>query len=439
MLGRIQLSTSKTFPSVKSGQRWTQSPLLWRTSSVKFLAELPERVQQGSEPAPVLVDDGESNESSSYYTTDMNIGVRLAAFILSLLTFFPQPSAQAVLSSPKARVPRTAESALRRSIPAFNDAVSELQELLEDVQYRLRIPQRKPWKDMQNNVMKAQEIAGTKIIYYGVLEQDLAVARELVSGIQEDLRKLDAAVTLKDADRTSIRASNALERISDLELLQSPGLPYPIAKQYLSMPRLTGRALVELTIRKRDNNPIFDSENGNAAEARFLVTLDGFSAPLTAGRFVANVQKNLYDSLTLHVNETSVLGVPDTKEDSGVVPLEILVQGDFEPTYRLELDPQLGELPVLPLSINGSIAMAKATNTTVTNGFVSDTNFFIFKFDRQRSGLSGLAFDEGQFGVFGYITSGADNLNKIEEGDKIVSTKVVKGANKLVMPETNSK
>eukprot|EP00890_Picochlorum_soloecismus_P004439 jgi/Picsp_1/4997/NSC_02360-R1_peptidyl-prolycis-trans isomerase protein len=424
---------------MKLGRSWTQAPLSWKTLSVKFQAGLPERVQKGNEPAPIPVDDGESDGSIAYSIADTNLGVRLAACILSLLTFFPQPSAQAVLSSPKARVPRTAESALRRSIPAFNKAVSELQELLEDVQYRLRIPQRKPWKDMQNNVTRAQEIAGTKFVYDGVLEQDMTVARQLISGIQEDLRKLDAAVTLKDADRTSIRVSNALERIGDLELLQTPGLPYPIAKQYLSMPRLTGRAVVEFSILKRDNNPIFDSEKGNAAEARFLVTLDGFSAPLTAGRFVANVQKNLYDNLTLHVNETSVLGIPDAKGDSGLEPLEILAQGDFEPTYRLELDPQLGELPVLPLSINGSIAMAKATKATATNGFVSDTNFFMFKFDRQRSGLSGLAFEEGQFGVFGYITAGANNLNKIEEGDKIVSAKLVKGANKLVMPEMNSK
>lgn len=445
MLGGIQVSTSNIFSSIKLGQYGTQVPLRWKTLSVKFQAGMPELVQEEnssrSQLAPTPVDDAESYGNIPCGTTDANIGVRLTAFVLSVLTFFPQPSAQAVLSSPKARVPRTAEAALRRSIPAFNRAVSELQELLEDVQYRLRIPQRKPWKDMQSNVMRAQEIAGTKIVYDGVLEQDMAVARQLISGIQEDLRKLDAAVTLKDADRTSIRVSNALERIADLELLQTPGLPYPIAKQYLSMPRLTGRAVVELSIRKKDNTPMFygDSEKGNAAEATFLITLDGFSAPLTAGGFAANVQNSLYDNLTLHVNETSVLGIPDIKGDNGVEPLEILAQGDFEPTYRLELDPQLGELPVLPLSINGSIAMAKVTNASATNGFVSDTNFFMFKFDRQRSGLSGLSFEEGQFGVFGYITAGADNLNKIEEGDKIVSAKLVKGANKLVMPETNSK
>lgn len=30
--------------------------------------------------------------------------------------------------------------------------------------------------------------------------------------------------------------------------------------------------------------------------------------------------------------------------------------------------------------------------------------FFIYKFSREQAGLSGLAFDEGQFGVFGYVT-----------------------------------
>ncbi len=31
--------------------------------------------------------------------------------------------------------------------------------------------------------------------------------------------------------------------------------------------------------------------------------------------------------------------------------------------------------------------------------------FFIYKFSREQAGLSGLAFDEGQFGVFGYVTA----------------------------------
>ena len=36
-------------------------------------------------------------------------------------------------------------------------------------------------------------------------------------------------------------------------------------------------------------------------------------------------------------------------------------------------------------------------------GFAAADEFFIYKYDRAASGLAGLSFDEGTFGVFGYI------------------------------------
>ena len=38
------------------------------------------------------------------------------------------------------------------------------------------------------------------------------------------------------------------------------------------------------------------------------------------------------------------------------------------------------------------------------DGYMAADEFFIYKFSREQAGLSGLAFDEGQFGVFGYVT-----------------------------------
>jgi hypothetical protein len=54
---------------------------------------------------------------------------------------------------------------------------------------------------------------------------------------------------------------------------------------------------------------------------------------------------------------------------------------------------------VLPLSIRGSCAMGRIDGV---DGYMSGEEFFIFKFDPQESGLSGLSFNEGEFGVFGY-------------------------------------
>ena len=53
--------------------------------------------------------------------------------------------ASAVLNSPVATQARSADAALRRSIPAFNESVKEVQSKLENVATLLRIPQRKPW------------------------------------------------------------------------------------------------------------------------------------------------------------------------------------------------------------------------------------------------------------------------------------------------------
>ena len=103
------------------------------------------------------------------------------------------------------------------------------------------------------------------------------------------------------------------------------------------------------------------------------------------------------------------------------LPLEILAAGDFEPVYRSTLDVRSGELPVLPLSIYGAgkLLQAGVYGLAVTNawcclflltwlvprhslravamahlpdssgsGYVSGTQFFIYKFDRTQASLN---------------------------------------------------
>lgn len=38
------------------------------------------------------------------------------------------------------------------------------------------------------------------------------------------------------------------------------------------------------------------------------------------------------------------------------------------------------------------------------DGTASADEFFVYKFERRTAGLAGLSFDEGAFGVFGYVT-----------------------------------
>ena len=69
-----------------------------------------------------------------------------------------------------------------------------------------------------------------------------------------------------------------------------------------------------------------------------------------------------------------------------------------------------------------------------SSGYVSSRQWFISKFDRTQAGLAGLSFDEGEFGVFGYVVSGLDALSKLGDGDRLVKAVVVEGADKLVLP-----
>ncbi|MGL5061247.1 MAG: peptidylprolyl isomerase, partial [Microcoleus sp.] len=40
-----------------------------------------------------------------------------------------------------------------------------------------------------------------------------------------------------------------------------------------------------------------------------------------------------------------------------------------------------------------------------------------------------------RYTVFGYVTEGKEVLEKLKQGDKIVSAKVIKGAENLVQPQ----
>lgn len=111
-----------------------------------------------------------------------------AAAVLAAGALAGPPPAAALLANPRAPVPRSADVALRRSIPAFNPDVAEVQEKLEAVGFKLRIPQRKPWGSMGDDVAAAAELAGDEArMLRGVLPGDEEQARQLVADIQQQL------------------------------------------------------------------------------------------------------------------------------------------------------------------------------------------------------------------------------------------------------------
>ena len=133
----------------------------------------------------------------------------------------------------------------------------------------------------------------------------------------------------------------------------------------------------------------------------------------------------------IQASYASVITPGDSTTSKPPIPLEILPAGEFDPLYRLDLDVQGGELPVLPLSLPGAVAM---THLPERDSFVSGDEWFMYKFDKQQAGLAGLSFDEGTFGVFGYVTKGLDVVKQLVTGDVIVKAKLVSGEERLLQP-----
>lgn len=344
----------------------------------------------------------------------------------------------AVLNSPNARIPRTVDAALRRSIPAFNPQVQAMQRSLEDVAYLLRIPQRKPWGNMAGDVAAALAAFDNRpALLAGVPPAQQPEAEQLLDELFAKLKQLELAVKTQQPDFVGVRIADSLKRIADLELLQAPGLSFSLPREYASRPYLAGRAIVQLTVEKADGSLAFvDNLNGGLSkQGTVLLTLDGYSAPISAGNFVVNVLDGLYNNKPIQASYASVITPGNSVQPRPPIPLENLPAGTFDPLYRLPLDVQSGELPVLPLSIAGAVSM---THLPDTESFLSGDEWFIYKFDKQQAGLSGLSFDEGTFGVFGYVTDGMAVVTKLQTGDTIVSAEVVSGLERLVRPEAGS-
>ncbi|CAL0333771.1 unnamed protein product [Lupinus luteus] len=347
------------------------------------------------------------------------------------------PPARAVLYSPDTKVPRTGEVALRKSIPASPN-MKAIQDSLEDISYLLRIPQRKPYGTMEGNVKKVLKIAVEEkdailaSIPPELKERGSLVHASLIDG-KAGLQALLQSIKEQDADKVSISLASTLDTVAELELLQAPGLSFLLPEQYMQYPRLSGRGTVEFTIEKGDGSTFSPVRGEERKTATIQVVIDGYSTPLTAGNFAKLVMDGAYNGIKLNCINQAIISDNGIDKDSGYsVPLEIMPSGQFEPLYKTKLSVQDGELPVLPLSVYGAVAMAHNEDS---EEYSSPDQFFFYLYDKRSAGLGGISFDEGQFSVFGYTTIGRDILPEIKTGDVIRSAKLIEGQDRLVLPK----
>ncbi|XHX80435.1 MAG: peptidylprolyl isomerase [Stenomitos frigidus ULC029] len=197
--------------------------------------------------------------------------------------------------------------------------------------------------------------------------------------------------------------------------------------QTAALPRLNGTATVAFVVK------------GSTITAE----IDGTSAPITAGNFVDLVQRGVYNGLVFHrvVREPQPFvvqgGDPQGKnpnfppEQLGTgsftdpatgqpryVPLEILPVGAKVPIYSKTLaDAGVNAKPKLTHK-RGALAMARSQPPDSAS-----SQFYIT--------LADVNFLDGNYAVFGYVTQGMETVDKIQQGDRIESAKVVKGLENL--------
>ncbi|MDB9538540.1 peptidylprolyl isomerase [Anabaenopsis tanganyikae CS-531] len=352
------------------------------------------------------------------------MGILLITIFLGINTATWTPPSHAALPSGNAIT--EGKALLRYALPIENKPVRRLQASLEDISTQLRANRR--WGAISSDLKTASRILDRpNQILASVPEERQPQAEAWINQLKSGVDSLQAAVQLKDKQQILEGRNKLLDVVTQLEESMVTAFPFEVPAEYSNLPQLKGRATVAVKTNKGD----------------LTVVVDGYSAPVTAGNFVDLVQRGFYDGLEFTRSEESYVlqtGDPPGKELGFIdpktgkyraIPLEILVEGEKEPTYGITLE-EAGrylDMPVLPFSSFGALAMARPEGEV--NGGSSQFFFFLFEPELTPAGRNLL---DGRYAVFGYLIDGKEILDKLKEGDKIESAAVIQGIENLVQP-----
>ncbi|BAU65129.1 peptidyl-prolyl cis-trans isomerase [Stanieria sp. NIES-3757] len=318
---------------------------------------------------------------------------------------------------------------LRYALPIDNDTVRKIQADLEDISNQLR---GKRWGTISRDLKDAKNLLTYRReqLLASIPEERQSQASALLEQINTDISKLESELEAKDKNAISETRAEILAQIGQLEALMVTGFPFTIPEEYANLPKLLGRATVQITTTKGD----------------LTLVVDGYSAPINAGNFVDLVQRGFYDGLNfIRAEDFYVLqaGDPPGEEEGFIdpktnqyraIPLEVLVKNDPEPVYGVTLE-ELGrylDQPVLPFNAYGAVALARPANDP--NG--GSSQFFFFKFDTELT-PPGYNLMDGRYSVFGYVVKGKEVLEELTADDKIISAKVIDGLDNFVQPQAS--
>jgi peptidylprolyl isomerase len=332
-------------------------------------------------------------------------------------------------------VNKDSESLLRWALPINNEPVRAVQSNLETA---INDARGKNWGKVESDVRRAVGVLKKKTtdILDGVPKERKADAQALLSTAEDSASALTSAVEEKNLDKFVELDKDVLRNIGMVEEAMVTDFPYAIPKEYSNLPRLLGRATIEMTVRK-ENGESFDLDGTYYKEGKMLVVVDGYNAPLSAGAFVDLASKGFYDNLPIIRSDGFIVQSGKPNDADGyvqadgqirTVPLELFAKGDSQPLYgmTLEEDGRGAAATVLPFSSYGTLAMAR--DESEPNTASSQYFWFLFEPDLTPAGRNLM---DGSWSVFGYTVKGQEFLRGLQRGDLLVSAKVVSGLENL--------
>ena len=356
-----------------------------------------------------------------FFLKSITTAIACLMVIAVMITLPIAPSMAALPTKSAIKDPRVI---LRNALPIENEVLRDVQHTLEQMP---RLANLKRWNNLKKDVETiARDLTQNKVQLIAAVNSDRqASVTEHLASLEKSITPLQEAIAIKDRNNVKALVEKALGYVGLVEADFVKAFPFEVPAQYAGLPQLKGRALVELS-----------TEKGNA-----IITVDGYNAPVNAGQFVDLVQKGFYDGLTFtradenyYLQTGDPVGAVDGYIDPKTgkyrnVPIEVRLPDQKIPNYGKTFEDMglSGTLPVLPFASFGTVAMAHPND----DSNAGSSQFFIYLFESELT-PAGLNLLDGNYTVFGYVTEGKETLDKLRLGDKILSARVISGAENLV-------
>ncbi len=347
----------------------------------------------------------------------------LLLIVLLIQIFFLKPT-QVLADLPTGNAVKDPNAILRNALPIKQIELQEIQHKLEETSDLVRGGR---WPALTKTVTKCQSLLkkyNKKIVEELPIDKQ-KITKKIFLELKNDFDNLQNEAKSKDKYAFITTRKKALDKIGGIEEYFLPNeFPYSIPSEFDDLPRLLGRAKVNIKTSKGDMEAI----------------IDGFNAPLTAGAFIDLSSKNFYNNLPINrAEEFFVLQTGDpVGDDIGYVdpktnierhvPLEIRIPNENETFYN-ETFEELGlytETPTLPFATLGTLGWSHSS-TAVDDG---SSQFFFFLYEAELN-PAGRNLIDGRNAAFGYVIDGFEVLEELTKDDIIVSIDVLDGIDKL--------